>query len=235
MNGGYFPPGGGGGSFDPHSPGPIGDVTPSTVSATTFAATGNLTLGNTTSVSTSTPVTINSGGTYADTDSPAKAKWKLYDSGTGSIYGFGISLSQFNQFGEADTIFSWYKSGARVMGFDGSALIPASNTLAQRNGTNGQIFSVYATFTDTSNYSRFSIDTTGGFVNLIIDEAGSGSGTLSGIGGGVTGTAPTGGGATSGLVATTYIGIDQNNVLYTPPQWLTWRVAGTDYKIPLYV
>lgn len=30
MNGGYFPPGGGGGSFDPHSPGPIGDVTPST-------------------------------------------------------------------------------------------------------------------------------------------------------------------------------------------------------------
>jgi hypothetical protein len=38
--------GGGGGPFNPHSPGPIGDVTPSTVGATNLTATGLSTLGN---------------------------------------------------------------------------------------------------------------------------------------------------------------------------------------------
>lgn len=36
----YNPAGGGGGSFDPHSPGPIGDVTPSTIAGDGSALTG---------------------------------------------------------------------------------------------------------------------------------------------------------------------------------------------------
>lgn len=216
MNGGYFPPGGGGGSFDPHSPGPIGDVTPGTVAATSVDATGNISgssIGATNSTDGTKLLSIHDG--YGEFKMQFGALVAPVSVQTGAVYSSVISLRGTN-------------SDALLLGI-------SPGVIAQRNGTNGQTFSVYATFTDTSNYSRFSIDTTGGFVNLIIDEAGSGSGTLSGIGGGVTGTAPTGGGATSGLVATTYIGIDQNNVLYTPAQWLTWKVGGTNYKIPLYV
>lgn len=35
-----YPPSGGGSSFDPHSPGPIGDVTPNSITATAFSNNG---------------------------------------------------------------------------------------------------------------------------------------------------------------------------------------------------
>lgn len=47
---------------------------------------------------------------------------------------------------------------AAVFTVGGNAILvgPAANTLAQRNGTNAQTFHQYATFTDASNYRRWS-------------------------------------------------------------------------------
>jgi len=51
----------------------------------------------------------------------------------------------------------------------------AANTLAQRNGTNAQAFRVYNTYTDASNYERFSVGFNAGTVQVRQEHAGSGS------------------------------------------------------------
>jgi hypothetical protein len=52
----------------------------------------------------------------------------------------------------------------------------AANTLAQRNGTNAQIFNVYNTYTDSSNFERFAIKAqSGNDVRLQTEKAGTGT------------------------------------------------------------
>lgn len=54
----------------------------------------------------------------------------------------------------------------------------AANTLAQRNGTNGQQFNIYRTYTDASNYERLSIMNSpygGGGFGIVLKKAGTGS------------------------------------------------------------
>jgi hypothetical protein len=67
---------------------------------------GNLFMGNDTPTSTATPVTIDMGATYADTQVASKAKWKFYNS-TGTVYGIGISAASYNFF-LPDTNASYY-------------------------------------------------------------------------------------------------------------------------------
>jgi hypothetical protein len=51
----------------------------------------------------------------------------------------------------------------------------AANILAQRNGTNGQIFRVYNTFTDSSNYERLNISWSSNAAHINTGAAGTGS------------------------------------------------------------
>jgi hypothetical protein len=51
----------------------------------------------------------------------------------------------------------------------------AADTLAQRRAGNPQIFRLYNTFTDVLNYERFAIRWQGNVINLLVENAGSGS------------------------------------------------------------
>lgn len=51
----------------------------------------------------------------------------------------------------------------------------ASNTLAQRNGTNAQTFRLYNTFTDASNFERLSLGWSGNVLNIANQAAGTGT------------------------------------------------------------
>lgn len=81
---------------------PTGNVTLSAVAA-------NLNVGTSTSTSTATPTILNMGGTFADTVTSAKAKWKLYYDGTDlNTYGIGISSGQMNFFKSDGGSYNWY-------------------------------------------------------------------------------------------------------------------------------
>lgn len=64
----------------------------------------------------------------------------------------------------------------------------AANTLAQRNGTNAQMFSPYGSYTNTSNYYRVDVgsDTSGGFIGTSTIGTGVGKETLRFYTGGVS-------------------------------------------------
>jgi hypothetical protein len=51
----------------------------------------------------------------------------------------------------------------------------AANIIAQRNSTSAQIFRLYNTYTDASNYERFNIEWSSGYLNLRTEKAGTGS------------------------------------------------------------
>ena len=62
-----------------------------------------------------------------------------------------------------------------VLGSDVFLVRDSANTLAQRNGTLGQSFNIYNTFTDSSNYERFEMNWVGN--NLFIKTTGAGTGS----------------------------------------------------------
>lgn len=66
---------------------------------------------------------------------------------------------------------AWYDTADTFLRRD------AANTLAQRNGTNGQTFRVYETFTDTGNYSRLEIGYGAGGVGTNYAVASTAAGT----------------------------------------------------------
>ena len=55
----------------------------------------------------------------------------------------------------------------------------AANTLAQRNSTNAQITRGYRTFTDTSNYERWALQSGAGYFELAAETAGTGTDNIS--------------------------------------------------------
>lgn len=67
-----------------------------------------------------------------------------------------------------------------TVGFGGQAFLTseAADTVAQRNGTNGQTFNLYGTYTDGSNYSRLAIkdNTSFGSFDFLVQSAGTGPG-----------------------------------------------------------
>lgn len=81
-----------------------------------------LTIGTATATSTATPVYMDLGGTYADTITASKAKWKLYNDGSGasSVYGIGITAGQFNFFKSAGGTYNWYFNDVEKMRLTGS-------------------------------------------------------------------------------------------------------------------
>lgn len=80
-----------------------------------------LTIGTATSTSTATPVYMDLGGTYADTVTSTKAKWKLYNDGTAAnTYGIGISVGQLNFFKSVGGTYNWYFNDVEKMRLTGS-------------------------------------------------------------------------------------------------------------------
>ena len=79
-------------------------------------ASATLTVGNSTSQSTANPTTLNMGGTFANSVTSAKAKWKLYYDGVDiQTSGIGISLGLFNFFTYAGGSYYWYSSDTEKM------------------------------------------------------------------------------------------------------------------------
>lgn len=176
MNGGFTPSGGG--SFDPHSPGPIGDVTPSTISGSAGSFTA-LTLPSTSSgisvVNSSDGEPSFTFGTYNAISGVINSNANcFFNAAAGGVAGanqrFVFGFNRTGTSGGADILRLERGDGAYVTG-----------NLALRNGTAGQTFSVYATFTDDSNFSKFSVDCSlgsGAGVFFTIGQTGSGASTM---------------------------------------------------------
>lgn len=64
--------------------------------------------------------------------------------------------------------------GASISAADVIIIRDAANVLAQRNGANAQTFRLYNTYTDASNYERFSVNFASGIVQIRQEHAGSG-------------------------------------------------------------
>jgi hypothetical protein len=72
--------------------------------------------------------------------------------------------------------YSWTSTSNNPLGVQDLYLFrDAAGTLAQRNGTNAQTYRLYNTYTDASNYSRFSTSFSGNNVILNLERAGTGS------------------------------------------------------------
>jgi hypothetical protein len=78
----------------------------------------------------------------------------------------------------SDSSYSWSATTDPSAGVDVSLVRDAANTLALRNGANAQVFRQYASFTDTSNYERFSHISAAGITTLACESAGTGGANL---------------------------------------------------------
>lgn len=102
----------------------------------TNAPASHLQVGTQTSTETATPVTFSTGGTYADSVTSAKAKWKMYDDGTAiNTYGVGISAGQMNFFKAAGGSFNWYFADVQKLKFDSSLVMTFGDTTATSTAT----------------------------------------------------------------------------------------------------
>ena len=104
--------------------------------------------------------------------------------------GFGASVTGIIQTQNGNTWISggyaqntFINSDGLRFGTSGDVRIErdAANTLAQRNGTNAQLFRIYNTYTDASNYERGYIDWTTTANTLTIGTQSAGTGTGRGI------------------------------------------------------
>ncbi len=156
----------------------------SSVDLAYFDASANLFIGNSTSASTSTPTTLNMGGTYADTVTSSKAKWKLYYDGTDiQTYGVGISAGQMNFFKYTGGSYKWYFSDVEKMGLDSDGLITASKTYLTSSFSAGNpIFKITATNdAGTSPYIMEVVTSSGGTMFGLSENSGNNKGVLYGI------------------------------------------------------
>jgi hypothetical protein len=101
----------------------------------------------------------------------------LYKQGTNQI---GISIAGTEGFEFNNSGFQLLNSNPVIWTLGTKLTEDAANTLAQRNGTNPQIFNLYGTFTDASNYERVQLGV--GIVGAVADfslvtsKAGTGQG-----------------------------------------------------------
>lgn len=112
----------------------------STVQATGFSvgaaliSGASISLGNTTTSSTATPLNINLGGTYANaTGDPTKAKLKLYDDAT-NVFGIGVSASSFELYSKANSQFDFYCGTRLIGGFYASGTATSINLIGNEGG-----------------------------------------------------------------------------------------------------
>lgn len=75
----------------------------------------------------------------------------------------------------SDAWFGWSDTSDATHGHDLTLFRDAANTLAQRNGTNAQVFNIYNTYTDGSNYERGFVAWQGN--NFVIGTTQAGTGT----------------------------------------------------------
>ena len=119
-----------------------------------------------------------------------------------SVNSSGVFTGGISTLGLDNLIGAWLRAGSSFqlsvdtagigfragIGAPNAYIVPeANNTLAQRNGTNAQVFRLYNTFTSATNFERLNFRWTSN--EAIIDtEAGSGGGTLRGLKIGSAGT-----------------------------------------------
>ncbi len=97
--------------------------------------------------------------------------------------GVSYAIGGAERFRMTDTIFlmgnavefGWASSSQTTVAKDLALARDAANTLAQRNGTNPQVQRWYGTFTNSSNYERFTITTSAGVTDLLQEQAGTGT------------------------------------------------------------
>ncbi len=128
-------------------------ITDSAIGIFNTSPTDILTIGNTTPVSTSSPLAINMGGTFSSTPG-SFMKLKIFDDGSGDIYGIGISGGQLDfqvPAGGGGATYAFYQ--------DGSLLMRLSNTtlslpfLTNSSGSSGDLFYTDAATAVSNNYN----------------------------------------------------------------------------------
>ena len=102
------------------------------------------------------------------------AGWILETDGNGQK--LRSAQGQFSLFNSAGVALYSSAAGISIQGYDCWLARDAANTLAIRNGTNGQTFRTYGTYTDASNYRRVAISmTTAGVASIAPEGAGTGA------------------------------------------------------------
>lgn len=113
-------------------------------STITFSATAaTLVLGAQGTGSTTTPTLLDMGGSFADTITSSKAKWKLYNDGTTiNTYGIGITSGQFNFFKLTGGGYYWYFSDVEKMNLSstGALTIQSGLTAGGASGIGNNAF-----------------------------------------------------------------------------------------------
>jgi hypothetical protein len=124
-----------------------------------------------------TKFTVNSAGTVTNGSGGVSI---TNDNGGGTVFdGSGFPVMRFGNPNDSVTVPNiGFGSGGGVLGTADTFLTrDAANILAQRNSTSAQVFRVYNTFTDASNYERGVIDWTTTSNTLSIGAQAAGTGT----------------------------------------------------------
>jgi hypothetical protein len=103
----------------------------------------------------------------------------LFYIGATSFYVYGTSTTVVGSDNNAWRLTDYYSlswtNGTAGGTVDLSLFRDAANTLAQRNGANGQTFRIYNTFTDASNHERGKIEWSSNVLRIGTEKAGSGT------------------------------------------------------------
>lgn len=121
---------------------------------------------------------------------------------------------------------SWSANTTNTAAGDVALWREGSGHLGLRNGTSGQQFSVYGTYTDASNYGRFGVVSTSTGTDLIAQTAGTGTGGLRSIQGSralvLTDAAV--------AVSFTRIAVASNGYMGGEMLWVATSTDATDYR-----
>ena len=97
----------------------------------TASPANNLQIGAQTAASTATPTTLSLGGSYSSS-AGANLKLKLFDDGTGSTYGIGVSANSMD-FGVSSTAgYHWYAGGTNKMTLSNNGDLSVSGNIAAK-------------------------------------------------------------------------------------------------------
>ena len=153
----------------------------------------------------------------------------ITSSGITDIYANGFPLVRSNGVSGLVSVATLFGMGTNVGTTDIFLARDAANTLAQRNAGNSQTIRVYNTFTDASNYERFTADwqTTANVCYLRNENAGTGSARLCVYRSGATVVASLPSAATAGSGARAFV------TDATATTFLTTVAGGGANKVPV--